>query len=278
VRPVQLQGIASGLAVQGIGTAVYHFCMDDGSILDVLLANVLYVLGCPMHLLCPRYLAENTGGDDDGFVSHRNLGISTIRGSKLTVPYHKATGLPFVYTAPGISAYRAFLASSASVPLLSLSGGNLTPSQRAKLVLQERFNHVSMTTLSQWIRLGILAVDKSVANCKDPICRACQSGKTAASHLAPGKGVSADQLEAGYPGRMPTTRGLLTSRHYKYVNIWVDHFLHYIYPTFHESKDLKAMLTSKTEFEAFANKHGVSISAIRVDNGVYAAPGISSLL
>jgi hypothetical protein len=149
VHPVKLQGIASGLVVQGIGTAVYHFKMDNGSLEQVHLTNVLYVPGCPIRLLCPRHV----------------------------VLYHNATGLPFVYTALGICTYHAFLAG----PLTSLSephyGANLTLSQRANLVLQECFNHVSMKTLSQWIRNGILAVDKSIANCDDPICRACQFGK-----------------------------------------------------------------------------------------------------
>jgi hypothetical protein len=241
-----------------------------------------------MCLLCPRHVAENTKGVDDGFNSQRDYGVFTLYGKTLKVAYHLATGLPFIHTAPGIVTYRAFLADTFSSSDAMSIKPNLTPGQRAKLILHERFNHISMKTISTWIQSGILSADKSIANCEDLICRACQfgkvrrqahagaTGKIASPHTAPGQGVSADQLEAGYPGRMPTTRGFPTARRYKFVNIWVDHYSHYIYPTFHETKDLKEMLASKAEFEASAAKHKVSIASIRADNGVYAAPGFKT--
>jgi hypothetical protein len=131
-------------------------------------------------------------------------------------------------------------------------------------------------------------VDKSVEKCPDPVCHACQMGKArrwshtqdkrsiSSHHGAPGAGVSADQMEVGYPGHLPTISGLPSTKHYKYVNIWVDHFTHYIYPMFHESKDLKDLLASKTEFETFSPKHQVNISSICADNGVYAAAGFKA--
>jgi len=263
--------------------------MDDGTTVSITLHQVLFVPGCPVRLLCPRHVAEHTKWSGDGFNSKSDHGILTMFGKTLTIPYHTATGIPILYTAPGIQSYRAFMADLvSSSPASHLHPKNLSPAQQAKLILHERFNHVAMKTLNQWIRSGNLSVDKSIANCVIPICHACQFGKArkrshsgatgriSAQHSAPGQGISADQVETGYPCRMPTTRGLPTMWRYKYVKIWVDHYTHYINPTFHETKDLREMLQSKAEFEAFAAKHGVTITAIRADNGIYGAPGFKA--
>jgi len=149
--------------------------------------------------------------------------------------------------------------------------------------MHERCNHKNKDTINHWIRRGLLPVDPAIAACPNPICVACQLGKAhkkshasnnssiASRSLQPGDGVSVDQLEAGHPGKIPTTKGLPTVKHYKYCNIWVDHFTRYEYPTIHESKHATELIKSKKEFQQFAAKYNVNIRRIRADNGVYSA-------
>jgi len=262
VHPTHLQGIASGLLVQGIGTATYHFRDDKGAEICLELNNVLFVPDYSVRLLCPRHIAENTGRLSDGFNSLRDVGILTIHDNTITIPYQTTTGLPVVYTIP--AAPTCYIASNVELPPTPLVGisANLSPSQRTKLILHEQCNHVNFETINRWICKGVLPIDKSVANSKDPICAACQFGKAnkrahkadvgsiTAKHTTPGQGVSVDLLEAGIPGRLPTTRGLPSPKWYRYVTLWVDHYSRYLYPTFHETKGLNAALASKREFEA----------------------------
>jgi hypothetical protein len=294
VQPTKLQGIAAGLEVHGIGDAEYFFTTDSNEIISIVLCNVLYVPGCNVRLLCPRHLAECSGHSTDGFNSIRDVGILTCYQKRITVPYHSGTGLPIITTAAGLDSYTDFctaftMLSSSNTqtnPVLHASPArlkqNLTNHQRLKLMLHERCNHRNMKTINQWIRSGYLQVDPAVANSPDPICIACQYGKAhrkphlsdkgsiTARHTSPGDGVSADQLEANYPGKLPTTKGLPTHKRYKYCNIWVDHYSRYIFPTFHETKEAKEMLASKLEFQTFAARYNVKIKSIRADNGAYA--------
>ena len=196
----------------------------------------------------PDMLHKKMGCASDGFNSIHETGILTIRGRTISVPYHTSNGLPLITSIAGVASYTSYLTYAASEPTSSHT--NLSPSQWAKLILHEHYNHTNMKTINDWIRKGILKVDKAIANCTDPICRACQfckartrphksdTGIIAQNHTSPGQGASADQLEAGYPGQTPTMRGLPSPKHYKYVNIWVDHFPNFIYPTFHETKEL----------------------------------------
>lgn len=115
-----------------------------------------------------------------------------------------------------------------------------------------------------WIRQGYINVDPAVTAAPDPVCIACQYGKAhrklhttgnvsiAARHSFPGAGISSNQLEAGYPGKLSTSCSIPTSRRYKYCNIWVDNYSTCIYPTFHEMKDVSEMIKSKMEFQNVA--------------------------
>jgi hypothetical protein len=46
VQPTTLQGIASGLSVEGIGDTEYVFRTNKNTLISVLLRNVLYVPAC----------------------------------------------------------------------------------------------------------------------------------------------------------------------------------------------------------------------------------------
>jgi len=175
VQPTTLQGIASGLKVDGIGTAAYTFLTATGEQTTVTLPKTLYVPKCTARLLCPRHLAAATGHPDDGFTSLQHTATLTCNGTMIPVAYDAQTKLPFLHaTIADTSAPRNYTANNAvisnSPPVIR---PNLTNAQRIKLLWHERLNHRNMDTVSRWIRAGLLPVDPSVASCPNPICASC---------------------------------------------------------------------------------------------------------
>jgi len=133
------------------------------------------------------------------------------------------------------------------------------------------------------MRDGTIAAPTAVINSPHPICAACLYGKAkrrphnhhtgSITHNChrPGDGVSADQLEAGTPGIVATTKGLPTNMTYKFCNFWIDHYSKFIFVTMHPSKEGKEMINSKQAFEAYCRQHGVNVRSIRADNGIYSS-------
>jgi hypothetical protein len=286
VQPTLLQGIASGLTVQGIGTVQYTFTADTGSDVTVQLPNTLFVPACASRLLCPRHLAASTKIDGDGFTSLHTTATLRCHGQQIIAMYNDQTGLPIIFakiqsTLPSLVAQVAVSNTQPTIPCNTKP--NLSNSQRLKLLWHERCNHRSMPTINSWIRQDLLPVDPSTASTPDPICAACQAGKAhrrahakvtntiAAPCSYPGQQVSADQLEAGYPGKIPTTKGMPTHKRYKYCNLWIDNFCRFIFPTFHETKHAANLVASKREYLSYAKRFNVTIQRIRADNGVYSA-------
>lgn len=128
---------------------------------------------------------------------------------------------------------------------------------------------------------GMIRVPPQVANAANPMCSVCQFGKSRRQphttttgpidhkHQKPGDGVSADQLEAGCPGIILTSKGSPISIAYHYCNVWVDHYSRLVYVTMHHKKDAKEMLASKDKIESFCKKYGVKVASVRADHGVY---------
>jgi hypothetical protein len=161
---------------------------------------------------------------------------------------------------------------------------NLTKQQRLKLYLHESCAHEGFTNLNRWIREGRFPnVNPALAKEPDPLCSICSFSKArrrshkshvghiSTNHNSPGEGVSSDGMEAGTPGRVFTTKGSPTTKRYKYVSFWIDHYSSFVYCTFHESKHARELVASKTEFENWAARFNVKIQNIRADNGVYSA-------
>jgi len=302
IRPIQsleIQGIASGLQVQGSGSVQYKFYNDAGHPQTIVLKHCLYVPQCTARLICPRQLCIQSTNPQDGFNSTGTHGILTYQGQTTTIPYDNMTQLPVLYTAPGCSSYQRFCAHQSYLKQTTLSTlnpteppqflyCNLTPNQQKKLHLHERCAHVGWHQLNSWIRQGLLPCDPALAKEPDPVCAACQFGKAhkkphladvgsiSKDHLAPGDGVSTDGMEAGTPGRVFSSSGLPSPRKYRYATFWVDHYSRYVHVTMHETKKAEELLRSKADFEAFAARFNVKIKNIRADNGVYTARTIQT--
>jgi hypothetical protein len=152
IRPVQdieIKGIAAGLKVLGIGDINFHVFDDSGTLHSVILKDSLYVPQCSSRLLCPRQLALNTGCEHDCFIAGADKSILICQGQPITVRYDSVSNLPLLYMAPGIFSYHSFCTNTAIVPSNTFSTSsispNLTLSQKKKLQLHNRCNHVRGT-------------------------------------------------------------------------------------------------------------------------------------
>ena len=63
---VSINGISSGLKVDGYGTAQYVVHDDDGTPIDLEIDKVLHIPDLPIRLLSPQQVANQTRGLNDG--------------------------------------------------------------------------------------------------------------------------------------------------------------------------------------------------------------------
>jgi hypothetical protein len=214
--------------------------------------GVLFVPDCPSHLICPRQLLATSTHPGAGIHITETCLQMWFHNNFFTIPYDTGTQLPILYTTSGITSYinycisrqlnhlpqtSCLLAHADPATNVTLEvPGTLTKAQQLKLHWYNWLNHINFDQLTQWMRQGLIKADPATINCPNPVCAACHYGKARRCphssatgvidkhHLAPGDGVSTDQLEARHPGIVPTNKGSPTSATYKYCNFWVDHF------------------------------------------------------
>lgn len=233
ISPVQnatIQGIASGVEIKGIGTVQYTVLNANHNPQVLTIPGTPFAPACLSRLICPRQLLDTTNTPNAEFPIRADGILLHIRGYMILVPYDGTTGLPTITTtnkpSPASPSSRAYSSQVTGTKLFGCTTdypSNLTPTQQTKMKWHGRLNHTNIDTITQWMHNGTLSIPQSTINAPNPIYLACQVGKARQQahkqmqwpidmkHSFPDAGVSADQLEAGYPGLLPTTKGSPTN-------------------------------------------------------------------
>jgi hypothetical protein len=80
VTNVQINGIGTGLPIEGIGILKWSIRDDNTNKIELYVKHALYVPTAPMGLLWPQQIAQQMAIDNDGFNSLGAHGIFTFQG------------------------------------------------------------------------------------------------------------------------------------------------------------------------------------------------------
>jgi hypothetical protein len=286
IHPVadkSLSGISTGLPIAGIGTIKWALMTDSGVEVDLHIHHSLYVPQCPMNLLSPQHLAQQTKRTTDGFSVFANVGILKFGGHTRTVLLDRASNLPIMHTLGHQSALPT-TSSALAHPLTSLQVytsklDNLSQVQHQLLWVHYCLGHPGMDRIQALARAGILP--KHLASCPKPLCTSCQLGKAHRSatpstgtpldvgHLNPGDCVSVDQLESNTPGSVPTSWGLPTKCTFQATTLFCDHASRYLFLKCHQSTGAAEAVAAKRAFEHEAGLANVTVRKYKADNGIF---------
>jgi hypothetical protein len=240
VNNLNINGIGSGLPIEGIGVLKWSIRDDSGNEIDLFIKDALYVPSAPTGLLCPQQVAQQMGTAGDGFQALAHGGLFQFQGYRRMIPYKQHTRLPIFYTMECRQAI-ANLALNAQL--------ESAPSRTQQLLLRwhNRLSHMSFSKLQELARQGQLP--KQIATCEHPLCSSCQMGKAHrrpvthiskmrpidAEELQPGDRVSVDQIESSTPGMVDSYSGKPTSARYHAALLYTDHASRYMYIKCHYS-------------------------------------------
>jgi hypothetical protein len=167
VRPVQnttLQGRASGLTCEVIGTVRYIIRNDAGRDVPIIIHGVLHAPQCPSRLICPwQLLASTNDNTAEVAVCCDNIKLS-FGGSTFTVPYHPRNNLPILHTTTLVDCYHAYCHANnfethkhpskdeAQHITFAFPPHTLSVAQRIKLCWHHQLNHVNFDQLTSLMK------------------------------------------------------------------------------------------------------------------------------
>lgn len=300
-----LDGIASGLKIEGHGTVEYVIRGKDGDNLTLQL-EAMYVPDLKnTRLLSPQGLWTKEG-DPGSFIAHTiddqedNYAELWIRkkgkGWKekdpiqvLRVDYDKNDLLPkSLAMVPERSEFQAL---KGAIDMTAKQNSNISKHQKLLLQWHYKLGHIGFKHLRWLISSGVLPVRQKelVAQCDDVKCAACECGKAVKrtskqtiqkrvpdkemnlkkEDLFPGQRVSVDHYESP-AGRLYSSRG--KSQGGDMFNggmIFVDHATGYVDCRHQVSLNAIDTIKSKISFEREAFHDGVKIQAYHSDNGIF---------
>ena len=181
IRPVQdveLQGISSGLRVEGVGQVNWTFLNEFGHRTTIPL-TCLYVPEATTRLLPPQQLSTRHGASNanGSWVGYGNDALVFYEGHCIKFPYHEGSNLPVAKLAPGISKFKAFHVSTTTPSSTATPrNDNLSSASRKLLRIHHRLGHKGFHELQKWAAEGTNNMPRELANCPIPMCCACQYG------------------------------------------------------------------------------------------------------
>jgi len=147
VKKIKINGIGSGLPVEGSGLLKWPLRDDNNNEVDLYIQKCSICPKSSHGTLCPQQIAQQTKKPQEGFNALGQHGILTFDGFCKTVPYDVRSQLPIMYTVDGLQCYM----TASSEPSLPPSD-NLTASQKLLLRWHYRLSHLNFQKLQDLAR------------------------------------------------------------------------------------------------------------------------------
>jgi len=167
---------------------------------------------------------------------------------------------------------------------------SLSKTQQDLLHLHHCFGHIGFSVIQDWAQNGQFELSKSLAQCKAPICLACQYGSfwkcphasstwalTNQAH-APGKFVSIDHMVSGSGGHIPFQVSCASNQQYKYCTLWANHYSKFLFGHLQETATSKETILSKETYETFATRFDVQVKHVHSNNGIFTSANFAKHL
>ena len=293
--PIVLDGLATGLAVQGHGTVRWVVRAVDGTFKTVEM-GAFYTPRGRSRLLSPQSYCQQlkaAGLEEPNGAWHPKFTVTWQDGRQIAVAYAKANNLPMsmMYNEATVARRTQEL----HLCVTDASNQNLTEAQKELLRWHFRLGHLNFEAIQLVLRSGALATSegakilhRAASKCAHPRCASCQFGKQkrrptpskvarpVASNegaikqedLLPGQRVSVDHFICHTKGRLYTSKGKTQPESmFSGGCMFVDHASGAVHVEHQVSLTTHETLQSKHRYEEKARDCGVIVQNYLSDNG-----------